>query len=167
MRKQILCSFPVRNLIIKLSPARSTIKQEDVLAAKAAAHIHTIKLTSGERYVSHFFSIFLPQDTFSQRLTASSTAIQTNLVLHESTLDIVAAIGALHCAYKASSDSRSLTHDALRLYSHAINTLVLEIIRSTQEDLPSLLWSSFFLGLFEVGLVCTGIGRVRALAICS
>lgn len=127
------------------------IIKQDALVGNAVLNNCTLNLGSEESYVAHFFSIFLPQNTFSQRLTASLSAIQSNLVQHKSMLDVVAAIGALHCTVEGPSNSRSLARDALCLYGDAIKALRSEIARAKQEDLSSLLWSSYLLGLFEVG----------------
>lgn len=144
----------MRDLSITLNVEKNLCRNQRDIARKAPK-LSTLQpsLDVETVYVLAFFKEFLPQNNFTGRSTSPWLSIQTHLSSHVEISSVVCAIGALQRAKNRQNPERHLVSEALRCYTAAITNLRTQIINAKTCDLLRLSWSTFLLGLFEVGLV--------------
>lgn len=110
-----------------------------------------IPCKASDAFLAQFFSVFIAKNDFAGGnldMDAIVSCFQTSSSLYH----CARAIGALDIRNAASSatERREATMDALLSYRNSIANFRSEIQVQTIAENDSALWTSFFLGLFEV-----------------
>lgn len=108
--------------------------------------------SASNKFIIHFFSEFILKNDFagaSLDLDAIIPAFQTSPSLYHAS----AAVAALDMSKKSlysSTERRSATVAALTAYQNSINSFRAEIQDTKLNKNDAALWTTFFLGIFEV-----------------
>lgn len=114
----------------------------------------------GSRYIGHFFSSFLCSNNLSGN--SSDSLSDVRLLLHDSPglRNAITAVAAMDIRCRSLAPARSAKGVALCYYRAAISSVQTELVDCDVIANDSVLWSTFFLGIFEVSAsVCFHAGR--------
>ena len=112
------------------------------------------------RYITHFNTSFLSSNSFTGGSTAQFQDVN-ELLRDSSTLrDAVIAVGALD-AERRGYPCKTGESTALRYYRASISSVQIDLLRPDLRDNASVLWSTFFLGIFELMCDTTGEGWIK------
>ncbi|KAE8448722.1 hypothetical protein EG329_008937 [Mollisiaceae sp. DMI_Dod_QoI] len=129
---------------------------------KAVGPAHSISIKEPESSLSRFFSVFIVKNDFAgQNLDIDDIAssFQTSSSLYHAAV----AIGAMDLRSVSSSlaDRRSATIRALESYQTSITTFNSDIQSSDICQSDAAMWTTLFLGLFELMYDVTGDGWLK------
>ena len=103
----------------------------------------------GSRCIGHFFSSFLCSNNFSGRSSDSHYDVRS--LIHESPglRNVLTAIAAMDIR-RSLAPAKSAKCVALHYYRAAISSAQTELVDCNVMANDAVLWSTFFLGMFEV-----------------
>jgi Fungal specific transcription factor domain len=111
--------------------------------------------------VSHLYSSFLHKHSFTGRYADEFTDLKSSLLCYPALYHSALAVSALSIQRQSGPEGRRLTSkNALDYYRSAVSALRTQLNESNVLDSPSLLWSTFFLALFELHYDSSGAGFI-------
>ena len=111
-----------------------------------------VKCDLGSRYIGHFFSSFICSNNFTGN--SSDSLYDVRSLIHESPglRNALTAVAAMDIRRRglAPAPAKLTKSDALCYYRVAISSMRKELVEYDVIANDSVLWSTFFLGMFEV-----------------
>ena len=145
-----------RKAIISLESVSSGISEIATLHARLnnfpTPHLTTsLQSDLKDRFVVHLHTHFLAANSFTGRSNDNTPDIQSLIRSSPALLNAVMAVGSL-CLRREHKDVYNSKITALRLYRVGVSSLQADLQDEMLTDNYSVLWSTFFLGIFEVRL---------------
>lgn len=115
----------------------------------------SINMSQVEHDVTYFFASFLPMNTFHSGGPLVQGQLQDMMQTAPDLKDALCAVAALHRSLRARSMTATSRLPnppdiALQLYGQSVRNVNRRIVGNTFAGDCSMLWTTFFLGLFEV-----------------
>jgi len=104
--------------------------------------------------VDHFHNSFLRMNSFTGRPASASNAIHSYLVSSPALSNVAMAISSI-VTQREQCPSDSPKAQSIQYYRQAVTSLQTDLQDQRLNRNYSVLWSTFFLGLFEVSLCST------------
>lgn len=138
-------------VILNHTPSQAT---GEILSISHQPHTPPLQLSrmsrgcDSELFVNHFFTSFISKNEFG--ISIDMQTIISQFQSSPSLFQVSAAIGALDLSRKSPSKHANATFAALKSYRTSILEFQTEIQRNNFLKSDEGLWTSLFLGLFEV-----------------
>ena len=101
-------------------------------------------------YIGHFFSSFLPSNNFSGKIFDDIFDVRFLLQSSSSLRNALIAVAATDVRRQSLGPAKPAEGIALHFYRAAISSVRSELLNRNVIANDSVLWSTFFLGMFEV-----------------